>query len=190
MSSKNISYVLIIRRILFLTTGVLFAILFFRAAFGVGSYGSLLSETFRLNLLTEKGPLISKPFRVYEKTKYYEMNFDKNTSEFTGDSLLINVKVLNNKDEVINEFTESFIVTNKSGYRDKWHKRLFKVNKDQELRVAMKVIKNNLKKSKRNYVRFKVRYANKKVPTSYYYKVFIYAFFAMIVMLFIPKKWF
>lgn len=184
----------VIRRILYLTTGILFIILFFQGVF-VGGYSRiLLREIFDLDLLTKKGPLISQSFKVDKSTTYYELNFEKNTSTFVGDSLFLNVKLLNKKNKVINEFPIKFIQTANYDYRERWKQLVFKATEKQELRVVIKVLKNNMKKAqsaKNNYyLRFRVKDVDSKITMNNYYNVFIYAFFAMLAMIFIPNKWF
>ena len=102
--------------------------------------------------------------------------------------------MLTKDNKVIDEFTENFIHTSKSGYSDKWHYRMFKANKYEELRVVLKLIKSNLVKKRASLdnfnLMFKVSYATKQITMRYYYPIFLYSFFAMIVMLFIPKKLF
>lgn len=194
MSSKNISYVLVIRRTLVITTCAIFALLFFRGVFFSGYSRTLVREIFDLDMLTKKGPLISKPFNVSRSTTYYELNFEKNTSSFSGDSLLLNVKVLGEKNKVINEFPINFIETGSYSYRDRRKQLLFKATQKQKLRVVIQVLRNNMDKTrsaKNNYyLRFRVKDNDTKVAMDYYYTVFIYSFFAMLVMIFIPKKWF
>ena len=92
---KDISYVLIIRRILVITSGTLFVILFWRMVSSNGYSGySFLMERFELDLLKKKGPLVSSPFRVHKDIRYYQMTFIRNTPAYVGDSLLINVKLV------------------------------------------------------------------------------------------------
>lgn len=194
MSSKNISYVLVIRRTLIITTCLLFMMLFYQGVF-LGTYSqTLVRETFDLDMLTQKGPLVSKPFQVDKSTTFYELNFEKRTSSFTGDSLLLNVKVLSEQNKVINEFLVNFVETGSYSYRDRWKQVLFKAKQKQKLRVTIRVLRNNIDKTRsakdNYYLRFRVTDKDGKVAMDYYYRVFIYSFFAMLVMIFIPKKWF
>lgn len=196
MSKKNnISYVLIIRRILIITSGALFAILFWRMVSPQGySNYTFFRERFELDLLQKKGPLVSTPFRVNKRIRYYQMTFTRNTPKFIGDSLFIHVKVLTKDNKVIDEFTENFLYTAKTRYSDRWHHRIFKTDKDQELRVVLQQVKSNLVQKRSTYnnfhVKFKVSYATRQITMRYYYPIFSYIFFAMIIMLFVPKTLF
>jgi hypothetical protein len=168
--------------------------LFYQGVF-LGTYSqTLVRETFDLDMLTQKGPLVSKPFKVDKSTTYYELNFEKRTSSFVGDSLLLNVKVFDEQNKVINEFPVNLIETGSYSYRDRWKQFLFKATQKQKLRVAIKVLKNNMDKSRsakdNYYLRFRVTDNDGKIAMDSYYKVFIYSFFAMLIMVFIPKQWF
>ncbi|OJJ15789.1 hypothetical protein BKI52_36320 [marine bacterium AO1-C] len=196
-NSKKISYVLIIRRIFVTTTVILFGILAVRVTFDIGKSSYLLYETFDLELLKKRGPLISKPFRVSKSPRFYNLSFERALSSHRFNlQLSVNVKLVNNKNQVINNFDVDFSKDPKKSYNKKYRTKYFKSNKNEQLYVVMKLLKNNVKASKskssysRNRIKVSVDSADDDIPTKFYYRVFIYCFFIMIVMLFIPKKMF
>jgi len=196
-NSKKISYVLIIRRIFITTTVILFGILAVRVTFDMGKTSSLLYETFHLDLLKKRGPLISKPFRVSKSPRFYRVGFERNLASYKSNlQLAINVKLVNNKNKVVNSFDVDFSKDPKKSYNHKYRKRYFKSNKTEQLFVVMKLLKSNVSESKSSYsynknrISARVYGADDDIPTKFYYRVFIYCFFIMIVMLFIPQKLF
>ena len=196
-NSRKTSYVLLIRRISIVTTLLLFGVLAVRVTLDIGKSKYLLSEKFGLELLKKRGPLISKPFQVSNKPRFYRLNFTSKFGSYTSNpQLLVNVKLVNSKNKVINNFDIDFSEKNKKSYRRRYLKKYFKSNKNEQLYVVMKLLKSNIKKVKSTYsyrknsIRVGVYGADDDIPNRFYYRVFIYSFFIMIVMLFVPSRLF
>jgi len=196
-NSKKISYVLIIRRIFITTTLILFGILAARVTFDIGKTSYLLFERFDLELLKKRGPLISKPFRVSKSPRFYKVSFERQLASYYSNlQLAINVKLVNNKNKVVNNFDIDFSKDPKKNYNKKYRQKYFKSNRTEQLYVVMKLLKSNVKKStsslsyNKNRISARVYGADDDIPTRFYYRVFIYCFFIMLIMLFVPKKLF
>lgn len=192
--SKKISYALLLKKALGITAAVLFAILFVRVVFGLDSTSSVLRESFELELLGKKGPLQSKPFTLYKSNHYYEFELRRQTSSFKNDALLINVKLIDKDQKIINEFNMDFAQAPSKSYNKRFREKILKASKTQQLQVVLQVLKNNIDKGRanryNNQVALTIRNLGGRIATKYYYRVFLYVFFGAIFMLFIPNKTF
>lgn len=192
---KNISYAKLIRRILVTTTTLLFIMMAYHSVFRTGHYWSKPAERFRLSLLQQKGTLVSKSFRLSPRIEFYKIGFRRYTRRQSKDQLLLNVKILNTKKKIINEFNVDFSKDPKKSSNLAFRTKTFKIKKEKKIYVALTLLKNNIDLSKKssynnNTIRVYMDSADKKVAVNKYYNVFIITFFAMIVFLFIPSKTF
>lgn len=194
MSTTKISYALIIRRTLVTCTGVLFAIMAYRFFFDVGREWKSFREKFELEILAKKGTLVSQPFEVYKQTHFYEIEVRRDVAYTKDMKLKVNIKLIDHRNKIINDFDADFAYNSKKGYSSYTIKKVFKTKQRRKLYLVMKLLESNVKKKKSTYLRNKldvtVRGVNDTIPSRYYYRAFLYSFFAMVIFLFIPSKTF
>lgn len=192
--SKKISYALLLKKALGITAAVLFAILFVRVVFGLDSTSSVLRESFELELLGKKGPLRSKSFTLYKSNHYYEFELRRRPPRLKNDVLLINIKLIDKDQKIINEFNMDFAKDPSKSYNKMFREKVLKASKTQQLQVVLQVLKNNIDKGRatryNNQVALTIRNLGGRIATKYYFRVFLYVFFGVIFMLFIPNKTF